>query len=60
MKTNRECEKEIDAIRARLYREMQELGREEYDRRKREQFLRLANEHGWELTPSPASSHPAA
>ena len=50
--TFKDYEKEIDDIRAELYKERQELGKEEYDRRKREQFLKLSKKYGWKVVPT--------
>ncbi|MCL2495228.1 MAG: hypothetical protein FWE98_06185 [Oscillospiraceae bacterium] len=52
MRTIRDDEKWIDDIRAKLYQEMQELGKEEYDRRKREQFLQIAKQYNFKIVPA--------
>ncbi|MCL2343787.1 MAG: hypothetical protein FWC62_07815 [Firmicutes bacterium] len=52
MRTIRDDEKWIDNIRDQLYREMQELGKEEFDRRQREQFLEIVKEYNLKVVPS--------
>ena len=60
MRTIRDDEKWINDIRAKLYQEMQELGKEEYDRRKREQFLQIAEQYNLKVVPSQSVRRPLA
>jgi len=47
-----EREKWIDDIRDQLYREMQELGKEEFDRRQAETVREIAAQYGLNLVPN--------
>ena len=54
-----EYEKEIDAIRAKLYQEMQELGKEEFDRRQSAKVREAAKKYGFTIVPSASTPRPA-
>jgi len=52
LKTFRDYEKEIDDIRAQLYREQQELGKEEFERRQAQAVREAAACYGFKIIPS--------
>jgi len=52
LKTFRDYEKEINDIRATLYREQQELGKEEFDRRQSEKVREAAKKYGFKIIPT--------
>ena len=52
MKTSKENEKWIDDIRDELYREMKELGKEEFDRRQAIKVREAAEKYGFKIIPS--------
>ena len=52
MRTIKDDEKWIDDIRDQLYREMQELGKEEFDRRQREKFLQIVEQYNLKVVPA--------
>jgi len=52
MKAGGDCEKWIDDIRDELYREMQELGKEEFDRRQAVKVREAAEKYGFKIVPS--------
>ena len=45
----------IDDIRAKLYKELQELGEEEYKRRKKIQFQKIVEKYNLKVVPSKAN-----
>jgi len=47
-----EEEREIDEIRAQLVREMQELGKEEFERRQAKVVREAAEKYGFKIVPS--------
>ena len=53
-----EDEREIDEIRNKLYREMQELGQEEFKRRQAEKVREIAAQYGLNLIPSQSVRRP--
>jgi len=59
-----EYEKEIDAIRARLYEKRQEdlktMTPEELTRRDNAWLRELAKQYGWKVVPSASAARPAA
>ena len=55
MKTLRDCEKEVDNIRDHLYREMQELGKEEFDRRQAEQVREVVEQYNLTYASLPSA-----
>jgi len=58
LKTSRDFEKELDDIRAQLYREMQELGKEEFERRQSKAVREAAEKYGFKITPSQSVRRP--
>ena len=59
MKTFKDYEKEIDDIRAELYQEMQELGKEEFGRRQAKAVREAVEKHNLKYADLP-SPRPAA
>ena len=55
-----EYEREIDEIRAKLYQEMQELGKEEFERRQAKLVREAAAQYGFKIIPSQSSQRSAA
>jgi len=55
MKTFKDYEKEIDDIRAELYRETQELGKEEYDRRQAKAVREAVEKHNLRYANLPSA-----
>jgi hypothetical protein len=55
MKTFRDYEKELDDIRAELYQEMQELGKEEFDRRQAEAVREIVEKHHLQYADLPSA-----
>jgi len=55
-----EHEREIDEIRAKLYQEMQELGKEEFERRQAKKVREAAAQYGFKIIPSQGASRSAA
>jgi len=52
MKNLRDYEKWIDDIRDQLYREMQELGKEEFNKRREIRVREVLAKHGLKTVPS--------
>ena len=55
MKTFRDYEKEIDDIRATLYREMQELGKDEFNRRQAEKVREVVEKYNLSYANLPSA-----
>jgi len=55
MKTFKDYEKEIDDIREELYREMRELGKEEFERRQAEKVREIVEKYNLTYASLPSA-----